>query len=333
MKRFVPRLPRSQRPVSERANPDGPVTVTGRYRRRPGGWLVLAALFIPLVLALAGLYWGGGTPTRDRADEAVAGQAASPSPQAVVGDPIQVVTAEQRRTVTARVPDEAGKKALLDGVRAASGELRVVDEVEVVSSADAPPVTGIGTILAAGRGITDLGVVVDRATVRLSGQASDQAAGTSTVFAAGQSYPGMRLIDQLRLPGAAAAQAGPLSPECEKVRTDVATELSSRPVQFDVGGSTVSDASRQVLLGIGAKLAGCPFTKIEVAGHTDGTGAAAANTELSTRRAHAVRDVLLEAGVPDRLLTAEGYGSSRPVADDSTPQGQAANRRVEINAS
>lgn len=309
---------------------EGPVTVTGRYRRRPGGWLIPAALLIPLLLALIGLWWGG-SPSAERSQAAPTAPASSaPAP---VGSPITITTKDGRRTVEATVPDEASKRALLDGVRASSDGLRVVDKVSVDGAADAPPVAGIGTILAAGRGITDLGVVVDRASLTLSGQAPDQASGTNTVFAAGQSYPGVRLVDHLIMPGGRPVSATPLTPECEQVRTDVAAELKATPVKFDVGGAKVDPTSVQQLTTIAGKLGQCPFSQIEVAGHTDNTGSEATNATLSQRRADAVKSVLVQAGLSADVVTSKGYGSTQPVADNATPEGRATNRRVDINAS
>lgn len=331
MRRFVPRRP--ARGGATTATEGGPVTVTGRYRRRPGGWLLGALVLVPLLLALLSLPLAGA---REKAAQNQAGQAASGGPTAQpVGEAIRVTTQDGRRVVSAGVPDEASKRTLLDGVRAASGDLRVVDEVEVTDGADAPPVAGIGTILAAGRGIPDLGVVLDRASLTLTGSAPDQASGTSTVFAAGQSYPGVRLVDRLQFPGGAApaAAASPLTPECEQVRSTVAAGLEANPVKFDLGGATVQPASQQQLRGFGQQLSQCRFNSLEVAGHTDGTGSAAYNQRLSQKRAEAVRTVLVQSGVSADSVTAKGYGATKPVAADSTEAGRAANRRVEINAS
>ncbi len=69
---------------------------------------------------------------------------------------------------------------------------------------------------------------------------------------------------------------------------------------------------------------------LEVAGHTDAIGSAERNLELSELRAAAVRDWLIEHGYPDERLTARGYGETEPVADNSTTDGRAQNRRVEL---
>ena len=73
-----------------------------------------------------------------------------------------------------------------------------------------------------------------------------------------------------------------------------------------------------------------PGMKIEISGHTDNTGLETANVELSSLRAKAVTDYLVARGIPAYLLTSRGYGSSRPVADNNTPEGRQLNRRTEF---
>jgi len=67
-----------------------------------------------------------------------------------------------------------------------------------------------------------------------------------------------------------------------------------------------------------------------VEGHTDSRGSARVNQRLSERRAETVRNYLIERGVPPERIKAEGFGKSRPVASNRTPEGRANNRRVEI---
>jgi OOP family OmpA-OmpF porin len=73
-----------------------------------------------------------------------------------------------------------------------------------------------------------------------------------------------------------------------------------------------------------------PELVVEIAGHTDSTGAAEYNQGLSERRAKAVRDYLVGKGADPANLTARGYGESKPVADNATSEGRAQNRRVEF---
>jgi outer membrane protein OmpA-like peptidoglycan-associated protein len=69
---------------------------------------------------------------------------------------------------------------------------------------------------------------------------------------------------------------------------------------------------------------------VRVVGHTDSTGSDAINNPLSLDRAQAVRDYLTRHGVAGGRIEVEGVGERQPVADNSTAEGRARNRRVEI---
>ncbi len=83
---------------------------------------------------------------------------------------------------------------------------------------------------------------------------------------------------------------------------------------------------------IASNLQQYPNSQIEVVGHTDNTGSSAYNQDLSQRRAVSVANVLREAGVPNARIAAFGRGEDQPLpnASNLTPEGRAANRRVEI---
>jgi outer membrane protein OmpA-like peptidoglycan-associated protein len=70
--------------------------------------------------------------------------------------------------------------------------------------------------------------------------------------------------------------------------------------------------------------------RFEIEGHTDNTGTDDINQPLSERRAQAIVDELVKDGIDVSALTAKGYGSSRPIADNATPEGRSRNRRVEF---
>ena len=82
---------------------------------------------------------------------------------------------------------------------------------------------------------------------------------------------------------------------------------------------------------LGDILAKYPEDRIRIQGHTDSTGSAAHNEELSLRRAQAVREVLLSRGVKQEQMLVEGIGERRPLADNGSAAGRAQNRRVELH--
>jgi outer membrane protein OmpA-like peptidoglycan-associated protein/uncharacterized protein YidB (DUF937 family) len=107
--------------------------------------------------------------------------------------------------------------------------------------------------------------------------------------------------------------------------------LNAMTIHFDTGAANISADSLDIL-GVAANaLKSAPAgTRVEVGGHTDNTGDAAANLKLSEDRANAVRTKLVNLGVPPDMLTAKGYGDTKPVADNSTENGRAKNRRMEF---
>jgi len=103
-----------------------------------------------------------------------------------------------------------------------------------------------------------------------------------------------------------------------------------RGVNFEFDKSILLADSKLILDRVAASLLAHPEVKVEVAGHTDSDGSDAYNLKLSDRRAKAVRDYLITKGVPATQLTANGYGESKPIADNKTVEGRAENRRVEL---
>lgn len=105
----------------------------------------------------------------------------------------------------------------------------------------------------------------------------------------------------------------------------------SGSVIFASGKSQLLPAARNKLSEVAAALAaGNKDSKIVVEGHTDSVGSSELNRELSLQRAMAVRDELIANGVSPTRLDVQGYGATRPVADNSSQAGRANNRRVEI---
>ncbi|MEZ4387928.1 MAG: OmpA family protein [Candidatus Krumholzibacteriia bacterium] len=109
------------------------------------------------------------------------------------------------------------------------------------------------------------------------------------------------------------------------------TGLVLEGVTFKSGSAQILPSSLSVLQRVADSLKQNPDVRVEVRGHTDSVGAAEVNRQLSHRRAIAVRDFLIQLGVNPSRITAVGFGEDYPVASNETPQGRAANRRVELH--
>jgi outer membrane protein OmpA-like peptidoglycan-associated protein len=101
-------------------------------------------------------------------------------------------------------------------------------------------------------------------------------------------------------------------------------------VVFATGQATILPGAQAQLNQVADALKTQAEHHFVVEGHTDNQGTDAINNELSTRRANAVRDYLVVRGVASEAITAQGFGSTRPVGDNKSPEGRAMNRRVEI---
>ncbi len=99
---------------------------------------------------------------------------------------------------------------------------------------------------------------------------------------------------------------------------------------FAVDSATLRPDLTRDISAVGANLVRYPDSRIEVIGHTDNTGSAAYNYDLSQRRASSVAAILQGAGVAASRLSIIGAGEDQPVASNLTPEGRAQNRRVEI---
>jgi outer membrane protein OmpA-like peptidoglycan-associated protein len=101
-------------------------------------------------------------------------------------------------------------------------------------------------------------------------------------------------------------------------------------VLFASGKTTLLPGAQEKLGLVADALKDQEGKQIVVEGHTDTQGSDASNQELSKGRAQTVRDFLVSRGVPSERIRADGLGSTRPVADNKSPEGRANNRRVEI---
>jgi outer membrane protein OmpA-like peptidoglycan-associated protein len=111
---------------------------------------------------------------------------------------------------------------------------------------------------------------------------------------------------------------------------EIKADMVLTGVAFRSGSADLLSSSAAQLDDVAASLLAYPTATVEIQGHTDSSGSAELNRNLSMLRAEAVRNYLIGKGVDGGRLTAVGYGEDLPVADNSTREGRAANRRVEL---
>lgn len=129
-----------------------------------------------------------------------------------------------------------------------------------------------------------------------------------------------------------APAASPPAPQAARAcEAELSRLLADAQIRFETGRADIRADSSQLLDQLAQAARQCPGS-LRIEGHTDGTGAAAANQALSEARAQAVRAALIARGLPAERLLAQGYGASRPLAGNQTAAGRAANRRIEFRA-
>lgn len=109
-------------------------------------------------------------------------------------------------------------------------------------------------------------------------------------------------------------------------------------ILFPSGGYRIDERAREHLLKMVPTLRGLQNTRVIVEGYTDNTPVGpemrregiTSNLDLSSRRADTVADVLIRGGVPRNIISADGRGDANPIASNSTPEGRARNRRIEV---
>ncbi|NNF14045.1 MAG: OmpA family protein [Gemmatimonadetes bacterium] len=99
---------------------------------------------------------------------------------------------------------------------------------------------------------------------------------------------------------------------------------------FPTGATSLGPDTRPAVERVAQIVAGGPVESVVVSGHTDATGAPETNLQISRLRAEAVREVLIEEGVPVTLTEVVAAGELEPIASNDTPEGRRQNRRVEI---
>lgn len=118
--------------------------------------------------------------------------------------------------------------------------------------------------------------------------------------------------------------------EDAKDKYPAGTTIVLKNIYFEFDKSNLLQQSYKALQELLTLLRDEPKMKVAILGHTDNFGSAAYNQKLSQNRAQAVVDYLVNKGIDEKRLKAQGFGASQPIADNGTEEGRAENRRVEL---
>ncbi len=116
----------------------------------------------------------------------------------------------------------------------------------------------------------------------------------------------------------------------KEFQADIATVLSNRNIEFETDSAKLTLVGKSIVYKVAEVLKKYPHLKIEIAGHTDSDGDDKYNLELSQKRVDAVKALLVELGIDAKRLKAVGYGESKPLVPNNSPENKAKNRRVEF---
>jgi len=309
-----------------------PERTAGGSADKPGGGIgrIMPSLLLLVGVALAALALmrscSNVVPAMPSTQASTAAAAAAKPPQRAAPY-FELETTAGKATVHGQVASDQEKQSLGDALIATFGPGNVAGDI-VVDPASAPAgwldrlVALLPKLRADG---LKLAVESDRLKVDTSALPEDQRFALSAQLR--EAFSGFEVSG---LWDRALAALGALKTGFSA--DDLVQALNLSSVQFDTGSAVITRDSYETLAKAAEAIKAAPAgTRIEVGGHTDNTGEAAANLALSQARAEAVIARLIELGVPGGALLGTGYGQSAPLADNATEEGRASNRRIEFS--
>ena len=235
-------------------------------------------------------------------------------------DPVAVTL-----TLTGYVPDNNVHAALVAAAGRKFYKEKVVDNLKASVGAPAGFARAVEPALGALSRLSTGTLVVSDREVKLSGDALYEAAAIQIRAGLGKDFPqGWQFKPEISVRPAAAPVDATV---CQQLFADT---LGKARIRFESGTADIVADSAGLLDRLIETALRCPNANIEIAGHTDADGDEAANQALSEKRAQAVTDYLVRAGLPANRFTAVGYGATQPIAGNDNDQGKAQNRRIDF---
>jgi OOP family OmpA-OmpF porin len=235
-------------------------------------------------------------------------------------DPVAVTL-----TLTGYVPDNNVHAALVAAAGRKFFSEKVVDNLKASVGAPSGFASAVVPALGALSRLSTGTLVVSDREVKLSGDAFHDAAANQIRAGLGRDFPqGWQYTADISVKPAASPVDATV---CQQLFTEL---LSKARIRFESGKADISTDSAGLLDRLTETALRCPNATIEIAGHTDSDGDEAANQGLSERRAQAVMDYLVKAGLPSTRFQAVGYGSMQPLTGNDSEEGKAQNRRIDF---
>ena len=329
-------------PVSPAAPAYAPKPAAAASKGFPWWWIL-----IPLILLL------GWCVTRKPVDAPPAAQteppaAAAPAPVAQIHSKLELNNDGGKIYYTGTVADEASKAALTDAIKAALGDAASGDVRVDASAKGANWLALLGQFLPELKSLSGSKLTLDGDDITLDGALAqgdidglmrklksvlgdkfDIKSVAQVVEAAATPAAPM---DDVAKNAAAAAKMDELKVAGNISGTDLVNALNLAAITFATGRATISPNSMDILNKAADTLkASDDGTRVEIGGHTDNVGDPPSNARLSEARANSVMVTLVKLGVNAAILTAKGYGDTKPVDSNDTPEGKAKNRRMEFS--
>jgi OOP family OmpA-OmpF porin len=235
-------------------------------------------------------------------------------------DPVAVTL-----TLTGYVPDNNVHAAIVAAASRKFFNEKVVDNLKASVGAPSGFAAAVVPALGALSRLSTGTLMLSDREVKLSGDAFYDAAPGQIRGSLAKEFPqGWQLKADVSVKPAAAPVDATV---CQQLLSEL---LGKGTIRFESARSTLDPDSGGLLDRLIETALRCPTVNIEVAGHTDADGENAANQALSEKRAQAVVDYLVKAGLPASRFMAVGYGSTQPVAANDTDEAKAQNRRIDF---
>lgn len=253
----------------------------------------------------------------------------------VVGDPITLTWDRERLSVTGEISGEEIQTFVVETAGRSFSDLDATGLSTVDGIADESAwiggILGLLETMTADLAVGEIVVNPTAGVVLVSGEVETRQmrkelrdAAQELVTALGFDFTSGILLEEAPPP--------PPKEQVVALQSDIDEVIEGKVVEFEVKSDVITPRGTALLDEILAALGEFPDVPIEIAGHADAQGDAAANLDLSERRARAVFDYLVANGANSARFIVVGYGETRPIADNNTAEGRARNRRIEFIA-